>query len=75
VATSRIPVPRTRSRLPAFAAAALVQPATQETDLIVAGADAKAPPEPADALAGATSPAPHAISTTLRFSSTSPRRP
>jgi len=69
-----MPEPRTRSRLPGFAAAALAQPATHETELIVAGAEAYAPPGPAEALAGATSPPPHANSTTLRFSSTSPPR-
>jgi hypothetical protein len=57
-----------------LAASVLAQPATQATDLIAAGADANVPPELADALAAATSPAPHATTTTtLRLSSTIPR--
>src|SRR5690349_12295806 len=66
-----MPLPRTRSRLPGFAASVLAQPLTQETDEIVAGTDAKAPPEPACALAGAPRPAMHAATTTTRLSATS----
>jgi len=74
VRTPRIPVPRTRSRLPGCAAVAPAQPLMQLTAEIVAGSDAIAPPElaPAGPATPMAQPSPHSTATTPRFSLISP---